>query len=79
MIASHPAYEALMAKFMALIEHGENVTTADQIAEVVYGAATDGKNTLRYVCGDDAKQLYAMRLADGDEAFRTAMKQMLEA
>jgi NADP-dependent 3-hydroxy acid dehydrogenase YdfG len=76
-LVPHPAYEELMAKFMALIEHGENVTTAEQIAEVVYEAATDGKNTLRYVCGEDAKHLYAQRLANGDEAFRTSIKQML--
>lgn len=76
-IVSHPAYESLMGKFMALIEHGENVTTAEQIAEVVYGAATDGKDTLRYVCGEDAINLYAGRLANGDEAFRAGIKQML--
>lgn len=74
---SHPAYENLMSKFMALIQHGENTTTAEQIAEVVYGAATDGKNTLRYVCGEDAKNLYAQRLEVGDEAFRLGIKQML--
>ncbi|EHQ25594.1 SDR family oxidoreductase [Mucilaginibacter paludis] len=56
---AHPAYETLMGKFMALIQHGENTTTPAQIAEVVYGAATDGKDTLRYVCGEDAKNLYA--------------------
>jgi len=76
-IVPHPAYESLMAKFLALIEHGENVTTAEQIADVVYGAATDGKDTLRYVCGEDAKNLYAQRLAVGDEAFRAGIKQML--
>lgn len=76
-IVSHPAYESLMGKFMALIAHGEDVTTAEQIAEVVYGAATDGKDTLRYVCGEDAINLYTQRLANGDEAFRTGIKQML--
>lgn len=74
---SHPAYENLMGKFLALIQHSENTTTAEQIADVVYGAATDGTNTLRYVCGDDAKGLYAQRLEVGDEAFRDGIKQML--
>lgn len=74
---AHPAYATLMAKFMSLIGYNENTTTAAQIAEVVYEAATDGKDTLRYVCGEDAKNLYAQRLAGGDEAFRTAIKQML--
>lgn len=76
---AHPAYENLMNKFTALLAYGENTTTAEQIAEVVYGAATDGKDTLRYVCGEDAKTLYAQRLANGDEAFIASMKQMLEA
>jgi short-subunit dehydrogenase len=78
-VVSHPAYESLMNKFTALLAYGENTTTAEQIAEVVYGAATDGKDTLRYVCGEDAKTLYAQRLANGDEAFITGMKQMLES
>jgi NAD(P)-dependent dehydrogenase (short-subunit alcohol dehydrogenase family) len=78
-IVPHPAYETLMNKFMTAIKNGDNVSTAEQIAEVVYEAATDGKDTLRYVCGEDAKSLYAQRLAGGDEAFRTGIKQMLEA
>jgi NAD(P)-dependent dehydrogenase (short-subunit alcohol dehydrogenase family) len=78
-IVSHPAYENLMDKYTALLSYDENTTTAEQIAEVVYGAATDGKDTLRYVCGEDAKTLYAQRLANGDEAFIAGMKQMLEA
>ncbi|WP_319804254.1 hypothetical protein [Chryseobacterium kimseyorum] len=68
-----------MNKSTALLTYGENTTTAEQIAEVVYGAATDGKGILRYVCGEDAKALYAQRLANGDEAFIAGMKQMFEA
>jgi NAD(P)-dependent dehydrogenase (short-subunit alcohol dehydrogenase family) len=76
---SHPAYQNLIDKFTGLLAYGENTTTPEQIAEVVYGAATDGKDTLRYVCGEDAKTLYAQRLANGDQAFIAGMKQMLEA
>jgi NAD(P)-dependent dehydrogenase (short-subunit alcohol dehydrogenase family) len=75
-IASHPAYDTLLGKFQAAITT-DAVSTSEQIAEVVYGAATDGKNTLRYVCGEDAKALYAQRLAVGDEAFREGIKQMI--
>jgi NAD(P)-dependent dehydrogenase (short-subunit alcohol dehydrogenase family) len=78
-MANHPAYTDLMNKFMALIVHGENTTTPEQIAEVVFEAATDGKKTLRYVCGEDAKALYAQRLAIGDEAFRDEITKMLSA
>ena len=40
----------------------EAASTPEQIADVVFEAATDGKNTLRYVAGEDAKSLYAQRL-----------------
>ncbi|GAB4019147.1 SDR family oxidoreductase [Spirosoma migulaei] len=75
--AAHPAYQPIMNKFMAMITPDKAVSTAGQIAEVVYGAATDGTTTLRYVCGEDAKALYARRLAVGDEVFREGLKQML--
>jgi NADP-dependent 3-hydroxy acid dehydrogenase YdfG len=78
-LVEHPAYANLTNKFIAAIAHGDTTTTPEQIAEIVYEAATDGKNTLRYVCGEDAKNLYAMRLADGDEAFRETLKQMLSS
>lgn len=76
-VALHPAYDQLMGKFMAVITPDKAVSTAEQIAEVVYGAATDGTTRLRYVCGEDAKSWYAQRLAVGDEAFRVNIKQML--
>ncbi|WP_221392139.1 SDR family oxidoreductase [Dyadobacter sp. NIV53] len=75
---SHPAYEVLAGKFFAALSGPEiKMSTPEQIAEVVYEAATDGKNTLRYVCGEDAKALYAQRLAAGDEGFRQGIKQMM--
>nr|WP_293835057.1 SDR family oxidoreductase [uncultured Arsenicibacter sp.] len=77
-VALHPAYQTLLDKFQAAIST-DQVSTSEQIAEVVYEAATDGKNTLRYVCGEDAKALYARRLEVGDEAFREGIKQMMNA
>jgi len=53
----------------------DTYSTPDQIAEVAYEAATDGKDQLRYLAGADAKATYAMRLQLGDEAFRNAMTQ----
>ena len=77
-IVSHPEYEVLAGKFFAAINApGSVVSTPEQIAEVVYEAATDGTDTLRYVCGEDAKTLYAQRLAVGDEAFRKGIQQMI--
>lgn len=75
-LVKHPAYSSLVDKFAALLAPNENISRPEHIAEVVYGAATDGTNTLRYVCGEDAKTLYGQRLAAGDEGFRAGLKQM---
>ena len=74
----HPAYDALVNKVMGIITDPKQMATyssPEQIAEVVYEAATDGKDQLRYVAGADAKAMYAMRLQLGEEAFRKAMAQ----
>ncbi len=73
-ITEHPAYDHLVERmFSGFSEH--HFSTAEQIAEVVYEAATDGKEKLRYLAGEDAQALYAQRLQLGDEAFRKMMEQ----
>jgi len=74
-MASHPAYDKWIKQMFAGINE-DHFTPAEQIAEVVYEAATDGKDKLRYVAGEDAKGLYAQRLQIGDEAFRKQMEQV---
>jgi hypothetical protein len=54
----------------------ESYSTPEQIAEVVYEAATDGKDKLRYVVGANAQVSYARRLEIGDEAFRQGIEKM---
>jgi NAD(P)-dependent dehydrogenase (short-subunit alcohol dehydrogenase family) len=71
---SHPAYDQWVSKMMGAI-HEDSFSTAEQIADVVYEAATDGQDKLRYVAGEDAKTLYAQRLQVGDEQFRKQMAQ----
>lgn len=51
----------------------ERYSSPAQIAEVVYEAATDWEDQLRYVAGEDAKATYAMRLQVGDEALGKAV------
>lgn len=69
--ATSPAYEGMTNSLFSNMEGMmEAASLPEQIAEVVYEAATDGKTQLRYVAGEDAKALYAQRLAMGDEAFR---------
>lgn len=69
---THPAYDDATKKLWALFDV-DNFSTAEQIAAVVYEAATDGKNQVRYVAGQDAQSLYARRLEIGNEAFRIEM------
>ena len=74
----HPAYDGLVDKVMGAVtdpKQMETYSTPEQIAEVVYEAATDGRDQLRYVAGADAKATYATRLELGDEAFRRIMRQ----
>lgn len=48
----------------------ENMTPPEVIAEAVYEAATDEKTQLRYIAGEDGKQLYKTREELGQEGFR---------
>ncbi|MFT3704977.1 MAG: SDR family oxidoreductase [Agriterribacter sp.] len=73
-MSSHPAYDKWLTQMFAGISE-DHFTPAEQIASVVYEAATDGKDVLRYVAGEDAKTLYAQRLQLGDEGFRKQMEQ----
>jgi NAD(P)-dependent dehydrogenase (short-subunit alcohol dehydrogenase family) len=62
--AKHDAYDAFAERVMGAITDPKTLvtySTPDQIAEVVYEAATDGKDQLRYVAGADAKATYAAR------------------
>ena len=74
----HRAYDALVTQVMNAITDPKQMamySAPEAIAEVVYEAATDGKDQLRYVAGADAIATYATRLQMGDEAFRKAIAQ----
>ncbi|OMQ08515.1 SDR family oxidoreductase [[Flexibacter] sp. ATCC 35103] len=76
-----PEYQAMANKMFENVDAMfEMASTPEQIADVVYEAATDGKTQLRYVAGEDAKALYKQRQEQGDEVFRAAFgKQFLGA
>ncbi len=78
-IGRHPSYETMtQIMFSNAGDMMQSASSSEQIAEVVYEAATDGKSQLRYVAGEDAKSLYGKRLSLGDEAFRAQLgKQFL--
>ncbi|UKT63383.1 SDR family oxidoreductase [Pedobacter mucosus] len=71
-VTEDKAYEATMAKMMEGFNDGTlmEFTEAEQIAEVVYQAATDNEDQLTYPAGNDAVRLYAKRIAEGPELYR---------
>jgi NADP-dependent 3-hydroxy acid dehydrogenase YdfG len=54
-----------------------NMSKPEQIAEVIYTAATDDKDTLRYRAGADALQLLDARSNMSDDEFFAMQKQQL--
>ena len=78
-LAQHPAYAALMTKALSVFSdpaRASSYSTPEQIAEVVYEAATDGKDRVTYVAGADANAMYAQRLAVGIETFRRSIGEL---
>lgn len=71
-IPEHPAYDVFFDDFKKIFFSDEvinNLAPAETVSEMIYEAATDGKNQLRYLVGDDANGDYTKRLALGAEAF----------
>lgn len=76
--SSHAAYQEIENKMFATIDNMmQSSSTAEQIAEVVYEAATDGKDQIRYIAGEDAKAIYARRLEIGNEEFRKEVRKQI--
>lgn len=71
-------YNEFVASFMEAMQasmNPANMNKPEQIAEVIYTAATDGTDTLRYRAGADALQLLDARSKMTDEEFFTMQKQ----
>jgi NADP-dependent 3-hydroxy acid dehydrogenase YdfG len=73
-------YNAFVNAFMTAMANTmnpETMTKPEQIAEVIYQAATDPSDKLRYRAGADCEQLLGARDSMSDEAFFALQKQML--
>jgi NAD(P)-dependent dehydrogenase (short-subunit alcohol dehydrogenase family) len=66
-----PLVQSTLREFGPLTENG---SSAEQIADVVYAAATDGTDQLRYEAGQDAVQILATRRAADDANFLAGMR-----
>ncbi|MDR0228732.1 MAG: SDR family oxidoreductase [Flavobacteriaceae bacterium] len=75
-MVEHPEYEGAIDKLLAIFNI-DDFSTAEQIAEVVYEAATDNKEQLRYVAGADAQAMYARRLEIGHDAMHQEFKKAI--
>jgi len=60
----HQAYDQLVAKVSEGYSEEQlaNYTKAEDVAKIIYDAATDNKDQLRYIAGNDAVSLYKERL-----------------
>jgi short-subunit dehydrogenase len=52
----------------------ENASPTSVVANVIYEAATDGTNQLRYTAGEDAREMIANRKQQDDETFIGGIK-----
>jgi NAD(P)-dependent dehydrogenase (short-subunit alcohol dehydrogenase family) len=68
-VAEHEGYSDLLQKLMSGQENAQ-FSSPEAIADVVYLAATDQKDQLRYPAGADAIATYSHRLTVGPETFR---------
>jgi len=68
-------YQKVVGALMtALPVMAQNASPASMVAEVIFEAATDGKNQLRYTAGEDAKVLIANREQYDDTTFIGGIK-----
>jgi short-subunit dehydrogenase len=79
-VTKHDAYAEHFDKLLfAMFEapgRDVNYSTPEMIAEVVYEAATDGKQQLRYFAGEDAKAFHSMQQEMGYEKLTGLLDQM---
>jgi NAD(P)-dependent dehydrogenase (short-subunit alcohol dehydrogenase family) len=77
-VTQDAAYDGLLSRLNDLFADGTlmQFTEPEIIAQVVYEAATDGKDQLRYLAGPDAVQTVAQRLAEGSEAYRQRLTKL---
>ena len=72
----NPFVGGVMESFQNLM-NPENMSTPGLVADVIYEAATDGTDTMRYIAGADAEQFLAARKQMSDAEFFGMMKQSL--
>jgi NAD(P)-dependent dehydrogenase (short-subunit alcohol dehydrogenase family) len=71
-------YQPIVKKLFAALGHLTSMASDPSVvARVIYEAATDGTNQLRYTAGDDAKALMANRNSADDATFLKGIRDQL--
>lgn len=74
--ATHPAYKDLEDTLFGLVDGMmAAASTPEAMAALVYEAATDGKDQVKYIVGPDAEELFKAREAMGMEDFRKMIRE----
>jgi len=68
---NQPMVNKLMSRIETMLEHA---SPASVVADVIYQAATDGTDQLRYTAGEDARAIIAQRTQVDDKTFIEGMK-----
>jgi hypothetical protein len=66
-------YQQAFAKFITMLDHWPMSENLGEVADVIYEAATDGTEKLRYPVGHDAAQLIQSRQQMDDVDFKKMM------
>lgn len=79
-MTEHAAYKSMVDKVLKVFYDPErqkkDYSTAEEIAQVVYQAATDGKPQLRYIAGKGARKMYKVRRLFGYKFFMAQVRKM---
>ncbi len=72
--AAYSDYFEKMIKLFSAKDAGEGKVTAEEVAAVIYHAATDDADTLRYLIGDDVKAMMDSRRSLSDQEYIDTMR-----
>lgn len=70
-----PMINAMLAGISEVTTDENRVSPPSDVAEVIYEAATDGKDKLRYIAGKDAEVFLSVRVNSSDQEYFKAVKQ----
>ncbi len=70
-------YDGFVNKFVENWSKGRRASTPELVAEVIFQAATDGTDQLRYIAGDDAKMVIDTRSKISQEEYYAMIRQRL--